>query len=424
MDSPRACARSHGCFPATAQPTALVHLPFTNVAEARKAGNLASQAGRHRPETLQTKTPEGNHVNLKRFGVPAVVAVTAALALSSCASNEAGASPEESASTLSGNLVGAGASSQDAAQQSWIAGFQTANPDVTIDYDPSGSGAGRETFLEGASDFAGSDRAFDDEEVAAGGFAKCAPDTSIVELPLYVSPIAVIFNLDGVDELNLDAATIAGIFAGTITNWNDPAIAAANEGTTLPDLAITPVHRSDDSGTTENFTEYLGAAAADVWTWEADGVWPFEGGEAAQGTSGVVDAVTNGTGTIGYADASRAGDLGTVAVQVGDEFVPYSPEAAAAIVDASPFVEGRSEGDLAIEIDRTSEEAGVYPIVLVSYLIACQEYADPANVELVKAYLGYIASEDGQAVSAEDAGSAPISETLREKVVAAIDSIK
>ena len=113
------------------------------------------------------------------------------------------------------------------------------------------------------------------------------------------------------------------------------------------------MHRSDDSGTTENFTEYLGAAAPDVWTYEADG-WPFEGGEAAQGTSGVVDAVTNGTGTIGYADASRAGDLGTVAVQVGDEFVEYSPEAAAAIVDASPFAEGRAEGDLAIEIDRTS----------------------------------------------------------------------
>jgi phosphate transport system substrate-binding protein len=363
-------------------------------------------------------------VNLKRFGVPAVVAVTAAIALSSCAENEGSAAPEGDASSLSGNLVGAGASSQDAAQQAWIAGFQTANPDVTIDYDPSGSGAGRETFLEGASDFAGSDRAFNDEEIAAGGFAKCAADSSIVELPLYVSPIAVIFNLEGVDELNLDAATIAGIFAGTITTWNDPAIAALNDGVELPDTAITPVHRSDDSGTTENFTEYLGAAAPDVWTYEADGVWPFEGGEAAQGTSGVVDAVTNGTGTIGYADASRAGDLGTVAVQVGDEFVPYSPEAAAAIIDASPFVEGRSEGDLAIEIDRTTEEAGVYPIVLVSYLIACQQYEDPANVELVKAYLGYIASEDGQAVAAESAGAAPISETLREKVVAAIDSIQ
>jgi len=363
-------------------------------------------------------------VNLKRFGVPAVIAMTAAIALSSCASNEGGATAEESTSTLAGNLVGAGASSQDAAQQAWIAGFQTANPDVTIDYDPSGSGAGRETFLEGASDFAGSDRAFNDEEIAAGGFAKCAPDTDIVELPMYISPIAVIFNVEGVDTLNLDAATIAGIFAGDITTWNDPAIVALNPDATLPDLAISPVHRSDDSGTTENFTDYLAAAAPDVWTYEADGVWPFEGGEAAQGTSGVVDAVTNGTGTIGYADASRAGDLGTVAVQVGDDFVEFSPEAAAAIVDASPEVEGRSDGDIAIEIDRTSEEAGVYPIVLVSYIIGCQQYADSENVELVKSYFSYMASTEGQDVAAEAAGSAPISDALREQVTAAIDSIQ
>jgi phosphate transport system substrate-binding protein len=363
------------------------------------------------------------NVNLKRFGAPAALATVALLALSSCASNEGNAAPEESASSLSGNLVGAGASSQDAAQQAWIAGFQTANPDVTIDYDPSGSGAGRETFQSGASAFAGSDRAFKDEELAEGPFDACAPDTDLVELPLYISPIAVIFNLEGVDTLNLDAATIAGIFAGTITTWNDPAIAEQNPDAELPDTAITPVHRSDDSGTTENFTEYLGAAAADVWTWEADGVWPIEGGEAAQGTSGVVDAVTNGTGTIGYADASRAGDLGTVAVQVGSDYVEYSPEAAAAIVDASPLAEGRAASDLAIAIDRTTEEAGVYPIVLVSYLIGCTEYADPASAELVKSYFEYMASEDGQSVAAEAAGSAPISESLREQVTAAIDAI-
>ena len=364
-------------------------------------------------------------MNLKRLGVPAVIAVTAAIALSSCASNEGGgAAPEESASTLSGNLVGAGASSQDAAQQSWIAGFQTANPDVTIDYDPSGSGAGRETFLEGASDFAGSDRAFKDEEIAAGGFAKCAADSSLVELPLYIPPIAVIFNLEGIDSLDLDPATVAGIFAGTITNWSDPAIAATNPDVKLPDLAIAAVHRSDKSGTTGNFTEYLAAVAGDVWTSGAVEEWPLQSGEAAQGTSGVVDAVTNGTGTIGYADASRAGGLGTVSIKVGDEFVAYSPEAASAIVDESPFAEGRSEGDLAIELDRTSEEAGVYPIVLVSYLIACGQYEDPANVELVKSYLSYIASPEGQDVAAENAGSAPISDTLREQVTAAIDSIQ
>ena len=364
-------------------------------------------------------------MNLKRFGVPVVVAVTAAIALSSCAANEAGASVQsDEASSLSGNLVGAGASSQDAAQQAWIAAFQTANPDVTIDYDPSGSGAGRETFLEGASDFAGSDRAFKDEELAAGGFAACAPDSDLVELPVYISPIAVIFNVEGVDSLDLDATTVAKIFAGTITKWNDPAIAGQNPDATLPDQAITPVHRSDDSGTTENFTDYLAAAAPEAWTFEPDGVWPFEGGEAAQGTSGVVDAVTNGTGTIGYADASRAGDLGTVSIKVGDEYVAYSPEAAAAVVDASPLAEGRAAGDLAIEVDHATEEAGVYPIVLVSYLIGCQEYAESDNVELVKAYFSYVASPEGQDAAAEAAGSAPISDSLREQITAAIDSIK
>src|SRR5690606_31831471 len=109
--------------------------------------------------------------------------------------------------------------------------------------------------------------------------------------------------------------------------------------------------------------------AGDVWTHGSVEEWPIQAGESAQGTSGVVQAVEGGVGTIGYADASRAGSLGTVSVKVGDEFVPYSPEAAAAIVDASPLEEGRGEGDLAVKLDRTSSEAGVYPIVLVSYLI-------------------------------------------------------
>jgi len=195
-----------------------------------------------------------------------------------------------------------------------------------------------------------------------------------------------------------------------------------NDGVDLPDLAITPVHRSDDSGTTDNFTDYLAQAAPSVWTFEADGVWPLESGEAAQGTSGVVDAVTNGTGTIGYADASRAGDLGTVSVQIGDEFVPFSPEAAAAIVDASPFIEGRPDFDLSIELDRTPDSAA-YPVVLVAYLVACETYLDAAQAELVKAYFTYMASDEGQAAAAAGAGSAPISASLFERVTAAIDVI-
>lgn len=360
-------------------------------------------------------------MNITRVGSFAAISVAAALVLSACATNET-TEPEETASALTGTLVGAGSSAVGAAQEVWIAAFQTANPDVTVTYDPTGSGAGRETFLGGGSDFAGTDRAFNDEEIAAGGFASCAEGSGIVQLPLYVSPIAVIFNLEGISELNMSADVIANIFAGTITNWNDPAIADLNEGVELPDLAITAVHRSDDSGTTENFTDYLFQAAPAIWTAEPDGVWPFEGGEAAQGTSGVVDAVTNGTGTIGYADASRAGDLGTVAVQIGEEFVPFSPEAAAAVVDASPFIEGRPDFDLSIELDRTPDTAA-YPVVLVAYLVGCETYLDPAQAELVKAYFTYMASEAGQAAAADGAGSAPISATLFERVTAAIDVI-
>ena len=365
-------------------------------------------------------------MNLKRFGVPAVVAVTAALALSSCAANEGGgsATPEETTSSLSGTIDAAGASSQGSAQEAWVAAFQTANPDVTINYDPSGSGAGRESFQAGAFPFAGSDRAFTIEEIEAGPFDACVDGSGIIELPTYISPIAIIFNVEGVDSLNLDAATAAGLFAGTITNWNDPAIAALNEGATLPDANITAVHRSDDSGTTKNFADYLNKTAGDVWAEEPSDTFPYQTGEGAQGTSGVVEAVTNGVNTIGYADASRAGDLGVAKIKVGDEFVGYTPEAAAAVDAESPLVEGREANDLAIALDRTTTDPTHYPLVLVSYAIVCQEYADAAQGELVKAYVSYLASEEGQTLAAEQAGSAPLSTELSEQVSAALETVK
>ncbi|WP_150307965.1 phosphate ABC transporter substrate-binding protein PstS [Planctomonas psychrotolerans] len=368
-------------------------------------------------------------MNKKRFGVVATLATVTTLALTSCAANEGGSATPDGGdagneSTLSGTLVGIGASSQGSAQEVWRASFQTANPDVTVEYSPDGSGAGREAFIAGGADFAGSDRALNEEELS-GTFGKCVEGTSALDLPVYISPIAVIFNVEGVDSLNLDAATLAGIFAGTITSWDAPEIAALNPDATLPSAPITAVHRSDDSGTTENFAEYLYAAAPDVWTEEPDGEWPSAfGGEAAAQTSGVVDAVTNGTNIIGYADASRAGELGVAAIKVGEEFVEYSPEAAAAIVDASPRVEGRADNDIAFELDRTSTESGVYPIVLVSYLLACEDYQDDSVAELAKAYLGYVASAEGQAEAAEAAGIAPLSEDLSEQVASAIESIQ
>ena len=364
-------------------------------------------------------------MNFKRLGTIGAIAIAGTILLSSCAAGTDSGTEEGTASDLTGTLVGAGASSQQSAQEAWVAGFQMANENVSVEYAPIGSGGGRDTFIGGGSQFAGSDRAFKDEEIAEDNFAPCVPGTGILEIPAYISPIAIIFNLDGIDSLNLDADTIAGIFNGSITKWNDAAIVAQNDSVDLPDLGITAVHRADDSGTTANFTDYLSAAAPSVWTVGSIETWPTEfGGEGAPQTSGLVDAVTNGTGTIGYADASRAGDLGTVSVKVGDEYVPYSPEAAAAIVDASPFVEGRGDTDLAVNLDRASAESGVYPVVLISYLIACNEYASSDNVDLVKSYLNYIISDEGQATAAESAGSAPISSTLFEKALAAVDSIK
>lgn len=342
-------------------------------------------------------------------------------ALTGCAVNEL---RQPGGSDLKGTISASGASSQQAAQDIWIAGFQNDHPLATVEYDPAGSGAGREMFAAGGTAFAGSDRPFTPAEIEAEEFASCAPGSGIIELPVYISPIAIVFSLSGVDSLRLDPATIARIFSGEITRWNDTAIAELNPDATLPDAVITAVHRSDDSGVTENFTAYLQAAASDAWPHKPSGIWPLDFGEAAQGTSGVVDAVTNGVGTIGYVDASRAEGLGIVEVKVGDEFVPYSTEAAAAIIDASPVETGRGPGDLAIEIDRATSASGVYPIVLVSYLIGCERYPDPASAAVVRAYFDYVISPGAQQAAADYAGSAPISPGLTERAAQAIDLIR
>jgi phosphate transport system substrate-binding protein len=321
---------------------------------------------------------------------------------------------------LSGEIAGAGASSQEAAKEAWIAGFQEQHPDVTISYDPVGSGGGREQFIAGGTQFGGTDSPLEGQELRDAK-DRCAPG-ELIQIPVYISPIAVVYNLPEVEQLQLSPETLAGIFNQDITNWNDPAIAADNPGVELPDLRITPVNRSDESGTTENFTDYLSKAAPDVWTHEVDGNWPVEGGEAAQGTSGVIEAVTAGEGTIGYADASQAGDLGVALIQVGDEYVGPTPQAAAAILDNSEEV-APDDSIFAYELDRETEASGTYPIVLVSYEIACTAYEDQAQADIVREFLRYVISPEGQRAAAQNAGSAPISEALRAQVEPVVDAI-
>lgn len=348
-------------------------------------------------------------------------ALAAALALSACgAENESGGTTSGD-SELGGELVGAGASAQQAAMQGWTAGYSGVQPDVTVNYDPVGSGGGREQFLAGGTDFAGTDSAFKEDELAEAQ-ERCS-DAGIFQLPNYISPIAVVYNLEGVDELNLSPATVAGIFDQKITSWDDPAIAADNPGVALPATSITPVNRSDESGTTENFTEYLAAAAGEAWPHEPSGDWAVPGGEAAQGTSGVVSAVGAGNGAIGYADLSQAGDLGVANIKVGDEFVAPSAEAAAAVVENSERAGDEGEHNYAIELNRETTGSGEYPIVLISYHVGCIEYDDQETADLVKDFMSYVISEEGQEAAAASAGSAPISDGLREQAQSAIDAI-
>jgi phosphate transport system substrate-binding protein len=363
----------------------------------------------------------------------AVVIGALALTLAACSSgddsNDAGGAEETGSSSdlesLSGELAGAGASSQEKAVEGWVAGFGDIAPGVTVTYDPVGSGGGREQFIAGATKFAGSDAPLDEEELA-GAQERCFGG-DVLELPLYISPIAVVYNLPDVDAANvqMSAETLAKVFNGEITTWNDPAIVAENEGVELPAIEIIPVHRSDESGTTENFTEYLAAASNGAWPHEASGDWPVEGGQSGAQTQGLIDTVSGAEGAIGYADASRAGDLGTVAIKVGEEYVPFSPEAAATVVDASPRAEDATDNRLVVELDRSTTEAGAYPLVLISYSVACSQYDDASDAANVKAFFSYIASAEGQAVASDPsvAGSAPISDTLREEVMAAVDAI-
>ena len=170
---------------------------------------------------------------------------------------------------------------------------------------------------------------------------------------------------------------------------------------------------------------YVKDAAGDAWSYDLGENWPNEVGQGAKGTSGVISTVQQADGTIGYADASQAGDLGTVAVKVGDDYVPFSAEAAAKVVDASPL-DDSAKGDnrVVVKLDHNTTEKGAYPIVLVSYDVACPAYKDANTAKFVKSWLTYVTSDEGQQTAASAAGSAPMSNTLRQKVVKSIDAIK
>ena len=372
--------------------------------------------------------------NILVRSIAALSGIVMLASVAACGDNTAATTDNSSSSDstskstpISGNFSGAGASSQQAAVEAWIAGFQSTNPEAKIAYNPSGSGAGVQTFLTGATAWAGSDKALADDEVEQSK-SVCTEGTAF-DVPVYISPIAVVFNLKGVSDagkhINMDAATIAKIFDGKITKWNDPAIADQNKDLKLPDTAITVVHRSDKSGTTQNFVSYFKDVTPDNWTYDLSENWPNEVGQGAKGTSGVISTVKQADGTIGYADFSQVGDLGTVAVKVGDKYNEISAEAGSKVIgDSKQDDTVKGDNRIVIKINHATEAEGAYPIVLVSYDIVCPAYKDTKQAEFAKAWLTYVTSDEGQKAAQDAAGTAPLPSSLKSEITKSIEAIK
>ena len=189
----------------------------------------------------------------------------------------------------------------------WVDGFQTANPDVKVQYNPVGSGAGRKGFLAEQYQFAGSDSAMDEEEQADA--AKVCGTDGAVQVPGYISPIAVAFNLPGVEHVNMDADTIAQVFTGKIKKWNEKPVADLNPSLKLPDELITVVRRSDGSGTTFIWTDYLSKVSPE-WKQKVGSStavsWPEGvGGKGNEGVAAYVQRIKGSVGYVEYAYAKR-----------------------------------------------------------------------------------------------------------------------
>jgi len=368
----------------------------------------------------------------KAFGTTLSVAALAALTLSACGSdNNAGTSSSSAASgtASSSSADCAGKNSLTAegstAQQNAIAEFNKVWGQVcsgkTLAYNPTGSGAGVDQFLAKQVDFAGSDSALKDDQVAKAA-DRCGGGEAW-NLPLVFGPVALAFNVEGADKLVVNGDVLAKIFSGQITKWNDPAIAGLNSGATLPDADIKPIYRSDSSGTTDNFQKYLGAAAPQAWTKGAGKEFQGGAGEGAQKSAGVVQAIQATPGSIGYVEKGFAQQAGLKVAQIdsGGGAVELTDESTQKAVDTAKF---KGEGnDLALDLDAlyASKEAGVYPLMLATYEIVCSKGYDADTAAAVKSFLTVSANEGQANLSA--AGYVPLPDAFKERLLKSVDAI-
>ena len=318
---------------------------------------------------------------------------------------------------LQGSLVASGATFPKSFYDEAIANFSKAAPKLTIEYGGGGSGKGRSDLQEQVVDFAGTDGVVKAEDVAKykGG--------AFVYVPTVVAPITMSYNLPGVDKLQLSPATISAIFQTTITKWNDPLIVADNPGVTLPATNIVVVHRADGSGTTENFSKFLNAAAGP----DAGGDWKLASGstlewpastQGGDGNSGVAQIVSSTEGAIGYVDLSdaKANKLKFAAVKnKAGKFIEPTLDATSAAVkgakikDDLTYFAGWADGDTS------------YPIAAQTWIIAYTKQSDPAKAEAIRGFLTYLLTEGQDLAPSID--YAPLPADLRAKALANVAKI-
>jgi phosphate transport system substrate-binding protein len=309
-------------------------------------------------------------------------------------------------------LQGAGATFPAPLYDTWFQAFNGVYSNVQIDYQANGSGAGIKAITEGTVDFGASDAAMKDAELAA-----LPSGTKMLHFPTALGAVVMIYNLPDTPKLQLDSANIAGIYLGTITKWNDPAIAANNPGVTLPDLAVLVVHRSDGSGTTNAFTTYLDTVDP---TWHTnvgagkEVKWPT--GIGAAGNDGVATAVKQTPGAVGYVELNyaTATKLTSAYVKNADgAFVPGSTDGVTAAAEAA-LADFPADFRQAPIINGAG--ADTYPVASYTYLLV---YQDQANADKGQSLVSFIywALTDGQATEAS-LGYAPLPKEVQDKALA------
>jgi phosphate transport system substrate-binding protein len=311
--------------------------------------------------------------------------------------NAATATTPAAAKLASATLNGSGSTFQYGYDQVVIGGFKQQQKAVTINYQPVGSGTGRTDFANGTTDFGGTDAPYKSTDPKPSG--------AFFYFPTVVAPITVSFNVEGVKVLKLSADTIAKIFEGNITTWDDTAIKADNPKAKLPGTTITVVHRSDSSGTTANFTNFLTKAAPTTWTLGTGSTVSWGSStQGATGNSGVAKLVQTTDGAIGYVDFSdaKASDLTFAAVKnSAGKFVPPNLVSAAAAAAGATV-----NADLTYD-PINAAGAGAYPITSPTWIMVLADQSDAARGNAIKGFLNYIYGDGQKLASSLDYAPLP-----------------